>query len=53
MKKYLLFLTVLISFPFIAKANCWQIRNEDSRNMCLAKVKGVYSKERSKKLDVA
>ena len=39
MKKLVLFVAFVL-FPLIAKADCWQIRNEDARNMCLAKVKG-------------
>ena len=38
MKKIILILA-LAFIPITAKADCWQIRNEDSRNMCLAKVK--------------
>ena len=38
--KIILLTTMFIILPYVVKADCWQIRNEDARNMCLAKVKG-------------
>jgi hypothetical protein len=38
--KKMIFFAMFVLFPMMANADCWQIRNEDARNMCLAKVKG-------------
>lgn len=35
MKKYLFFLIVYM-MPMVANAYCWQIKNNDRRNFCLA-----------------
>ena len=37
--KKILVVALFVLMPMTAKADCWQIRNEDARNMCLAKVK--------------
>ncbi len=39
MKKVFMMVFCMTLFPAIAKADCWQIRNNDSQKMCLAETK--------------
>lgn len=39
MKKLLMIIACIALLPAIAKANCYQIRNDDAQKMCLAEIK--------------
>lgn len=39
MKKILMIICCIALLPTLAKADCWQIRNDDSQKMCLAETK--------------
>ena len=43
MKKILVVLALLTFLPTVAKADCWQIQNNDARQACLARTKNESS----------
>ena len=40
MKKILMIICCIALLPTMAKASCYQIKNSDDKNYCLAKLKG-------------